>query len=93
MALHGLFDPRGIVLEPFFLDRTEVTNSAYKEFLKSGGYTDPKYWKQEFKKGGQVIPWAEAIKLFVDQTGQLPAPPHGSWGITLRDRIISPFPE
>ena len=70
MALHGLFDPRGIVLEPFFLDRTEVTNSAYKEFLKSGGYTDPKYWKQEFKKGGQVIPWAEAIKLFVDRTGQ-----------------------
>lgn len=70
MALHGLFDPRGIVLKPFFLDRTEVTNAAYKEFIQSGGYADPKYWKQEFKKDGQVIPWAEGMNMFVDRTGR-----------------------
>ena len=70
LALHGLFDLKGIVLEPFFIDRTEVTNAAYKEFIKSGCYADPKFWKQELRKGGKVIPWAEAMNLFVDRTGR-----------------------
>lgn len=55
---------------PFFIDRFEVTNRAYKEFVDAGGYGDPRYWKEEFKKDGQVIPFAEAMKAFVDRTGR-----------------------
>jgi len=59
-----------LALGDFFIDEKEVTNRAYKEFLDTGGYADPVYWKQEFKKDGQVISWAEAIKQFVDRTGR-----------------------
>ena len=71
MALTGFpFDPAGMNLEWFFIDRTEVTNHKYKEFVDSGGYKEPKFWKREFKKDGQIIPWSEAMKSFVDKTGQ-----------------------
>ena len=71
MALSGLpLTLKVTALDHFFIDRTEVTNRMYKEFIDSGGYGDPKFWKQEFKKDGQVIPWAEAMKSFVDRTGQ-----------------------
>lgn len=59
-----------IVLDRFFIDKTEVTNLAYKGFLDAGGYTNPKYWRQEFKMDGQVVPWAEAMTQFVDCTGR-----------------------
>ena len=59
-----------LLLDYFFIDKTEVTNQAYKEFVDAGGYSNPAYWKEEFKKDGQVIPWAEARKAFVDQTGR-----------------------
>jgi hypothetical protein len=70
MALHGLFETPGIVLDRFFIDHTEVTNRAYKEFMENGAYRDSKFWKQQFKKDGQIISWAEAMKLSVDRTGQ-----------------------
>jgi eukaryotic-like serine/threonine-protein kinase len=54
----------------FFLDRYEVTNKHYKEFVDKGGYSNQKYWKNEFIKNGNVLTWEEAIKQFVDKTGQ-----------------------
>jgi dienelactone hydrolase len=54
----------------FFIDRYEVTNRQYKEFVDSGGYRDPKYWKNEFKKDGKIITWDEAITYFTDKTGR-----------------------
>jgi hypothetical protein len=54
----------------FFIDRYEVSNKQYKEFMDKGGYRDPGYWKQEFKKEGKVISWEEAMTLFVDNTGR-----------------------
>jgi eukaryotic-like serine/threonine-protein kinase len=71
MALVGFpFDPIGIALERFFIDRTEVTNREYKEFVTKGGYQDPIFWKEPFKKDAGVVPWSEAMKSFVDRTGQ-----------------------
>ena len=71
VAIKGLtVNTTGDVLDRFLIDETEVTNRAYKEFVDAGGYTDPKYWKQNFKKDGQVIPWDEAVKEFVDRTGR-----------------------
>jgi formylglycine-generating enzyme required for sulfatase activity/pimeloyl-ACP methyl ester carboxylesterase len=64
---------------PFFIDRFEVTNRAYKKFMDAGGYDDPRYWKEAFKKDGQVISFAEAIKAFVDRTGR-PGPANWELG-------------
>lgn len=35
-----------VSLVPFFLDRHEVTNREFKQFLDAGGYNTPRYWKQ-----------------------------------------------
>jgi serine/threonine protein kinase/formylglycine-generating enzyme required for sulfatase activity len=71
MVLTGFpFDPTGMELEGFFIDQTEVTNRNFKEFIAKGGYEDPKFWKQAFKKDGQVIRWKDAMKFFVDTTGK-----------------------
>jgi serine/threonine protein kinase len=54
----------------FFIDRYEVTNAQYKEFVESGGYREQKYWKHEFLKDGKVLSWDEAMTDFIDQTGR-----------------------
>jgi len=57
-------------LNDFFIDRCEVTNKQFKEFVNAGGYADKKFWKQIFVRDGKEQPWEEALKAFVDQTGQ-----------------------
>ena len=57
-------------LSDFLLDRYEVTNLQFKEFVEAGGYRKPEYWKHKFVKDGIELSWEAAMKLFVDQTGQ-----------------------
>ena len=58
-------------LGDFFIDQFEVTNQQYKKFIDSGGYGNRRYWKQKFMKEARELTWGEALKGFVDQTGQL----------------------
>ncbi len=57
-------------LGDFFIDKYEVTNKQYKEFINGGGYRNRKYWKQKLMKEGSELPWEQAVKGFIDQTGQ-----------------------
>jgi dienelactone hydrolase len=57
-------------LSDFLIDRYEVTNRQFKEFVEAGGYQKPEYWKHKFVKDGVELSWQAALKLFVDQTGQ-----------------------
>jgi len=57
-------------LDDFFIDRHEVTNKQYKEFIDSGGYRNREYWKHDFIKDGKVLTWKEAMAKLVDQTGR-----------------------
>ena len=57
----------------FFIDRCEVTNRQFKDFVTAGGYRNRKFWTQKFVKDGKEPSWEEAVKGFVDQTG-LPGP-------------------
>jgi len=57
-------------LDDFYIDRYEVTNKQYKEFIDSGRYRNREYWKHEFIKDGRVLTWEEATAEFVDQTGR-----------------------
>ena len=54
----------------FYIDRYEVTNRQYKQFISQGGYRSRQYWKHEFLKDGKTLTWDEATREFVDQTGQ-----------------------
>ena len=60
----------------FFMDRFEVTNRQFKEFVNQGGYRNPEYWNQEFIKEGMTLTWEEAMAEFIDKTGR-PGP--ASW--------------
>jgi serine/threonine protein kinase/cephalosporin-C deacetylase-like acetyl esterase len=59
-----------VSLNEFWIDRFEVTNAEYKKFVDQGGYKNKTYWKHEFNRNGSLLPWAEAMKLFVDSTGR-----------------------
>ncbi|MCK7525161.1 MAG: formylglycine-generating enzyme family protein [Ignavibacteriales bacterium] len=62
--------------QDYFLDKFEVTNRQFTDFIDAGGYADQRFWKNAFIKDGQTLPWAEAIREFVDSTGR-PGP--ASW--------------
>jgi formylglycine-generating enzyme required for sulfatase activity len=59
-----------VELDDFWLDRYEVTNRAFKEFVDGGGYARAAYWKQPFVKDGRTLTWSEAMPLFHDATGR-----------------------
>ncbi len=53
------------------IDRYEVTNKSFKQFVDYGGYQNPDYWKYEFIKNGQVLSWKKAMAEFCDKSGRL----------------------
>jgi serine/threonine protein kinase/dienelactone hydrolase len=57
-------------LPDFFLDRYEVTNKEYKEFVDQGGYQKRDYWEHPFFNGERELSWAEAMTEFRDATGR-----------------------
>ena len=60
-------------LDDYFIDKYEVSNQEYKEFVNAGGYGNRAFWKHPFVKDGREIPWEAGIRLLVDRTG-LPGP-------------------
>jgi len=52
----------------FFIDKYEVTNLHFKEFVDKGGYRNSDYWKNEFIKEGKKLSWVEAMSEFIDKT-------------------------
>lgn len=57
-------------LPSFYMDRFEVTNREYQEFIDNGGYETKKYWKERFVKDGRELSWEEAMNQFRDATGR-----------------------
>ena len=57
-------------LDDFYIDKYEISNKQFKEFVDSGGYNNKEYWKHEFVKNGRALNWEEAMTEFVDQTGR-----------------------
>jgi eukaryotic-like serine/threonine-protein kinase len=68
-----LIDFIGLVvyrLPPYDIDKFEVTNRQYQDFVDQGGYQKRQYWKQKFVKDGKEISWDQAMDLFRDPTGR-----------------------
>jgi formylglycine-generating enzyme required for sulfatase activity/cephalosporin-C deacetylase-like acetyl esterase/predicted Ser/Thr protein kinase len=57
-------------LPDYWMDRFEVTNKKFKEFVDAGGYRKPEYWKQPFVENGRTLSWEEAISRFRDKEGR-----------------------
>ena len=61
-------------LAGFFIDRYEVSNAEYLEFVRAGGYAEPSYWTVPFvDEDGRPLSRDSAFARFVDRT-RLPAP-------------------
>ena len=59
-----------VSLPSYWIDRYEVTNRQFKQFVDHGGYQKQDYWKQPFVKDGQPLSWAQAMALFRDSAGR-----------------------
>jgi serine/threonine protein kinase/dienelactone hydrolase len=59
-----------IALNPFHLDRYEVTNRQFKHFVDQGGYQRQEFWEHPFVKDGKPLSWQEAMGEFRDATGR-----------------------
>jgi len=57
-------------LGDFFIDRCEVSNKQYKEFVDAGGYRKREFWKHPFVQDGRELIWEKAMREFVDLTAQ-----------------------
>ena len=57
-------------LNSFYIDKNEVTNRQFKEFMNAGGYENSQYWvDMEFVSDGISLTTEQAKKLMVDTTG------------------------
>ena len=74
----------------YLIDKYEVTNRQFKQFVDRGGYEDPSFWEHEFRRDGCAVPWADAMKAFRDETGR-PGPAtwqHGTYREGQRHRPV-----
>ncbi len=59
-----------VTLGEFLIDRHEVTNRQFKEFVDRDGYAEARYWAQPFVKAGRTLAREEAMAQFHDSTGR-----------------------
>jgi len=57
-------------LGDFLIDRYEVSNRQFQDFVDAGGYEQPEFWEDlEFTHEGETLSWSEAVQRFRDETG------------------------
>lgn len=72
------------------IDRYEVTNRAFKEFVDAGGHENPELWRHEFLEDGESISWEEAMARFRDSTAR-PGPSTRQAGTYDANEATIPF--
>lgn len=67
-------------LGTFYIDRNEVTNKEFKEFVDANGYDIFQYWSEmDFILNGESLSWEQAKEKMVDTTG-VPSPANWELG-------------
>ena len=60
-----------VELADYWLDKYEVTNRQFNDFIGKGGYQNQANWKHEFIRNGRRLSWQEALGEFKDSTGRI----------------------
>ncbi len=68
--ISGFATENAVALDRFAIDRHEVSNRQFKEFVAAGGYTKRDYWKHDIIQGSRKLALDEAIALFRDSSGR-----------------------
>jgi len=63
--------PQTEKIPDFLIDKYEVSNEQYKQFVNAGGYQERTYWKHPFIHNGNEVSWETAMAEFRDATGRL----------------------
>ena len=70
----GTFEAIGplgpVDLPGYWIDKHEVTNREFKEFVDRDGYRERKFWEHPFVNDGRVLSWEQAMAEFRDATGR-----------------------
>ena len=67
-----------VEVEDYWLDKYEVTNREFKEFVDAGAYRKREYWRHPFVKDGRELSWERAMEEFRDTTGR---PGASTWAL------------
>ena len=59
-----------VQLEDYWIDRYEVTNRRFKEFIDAGGYANEAYWTEPFVDEGRPLSREQGMARFVDRTSR-----------------------
>jgi cephalosporin-C deacetylase-like acetyl esterase len=70
LDLTGLNSLPAVALGDYWIDKFEVSNGQFRDFVRAGGYSNPRFWKHDFIKDGRKISFEEAMKFFRDRTGR-----------------------
>jgi dienelactone hydrolase/predicted Ser/Thr protein kinase len=70
LTLTGFDFSRTVQGGDYLIDKYEMTNGQFKEFVDAGGYTNPRYWKYPFRINGRTLSFEEAMNRFRDRTGR-----------------------
>ena len=68
-----------VELTDYWLDRFEVTNRQFREFVAGGGYDDESLWTEPFVEDGRELPREKAMARLVDSTSR-PGPAGWEFG-------------
>ena len=52
-------------MDDYWIDKYEVSNRQFRDFVRANGYSDPRFWKHEFIQGGRKLSFGEAMKLLL----------------------------
>jgi len=64
-------EAKTVEASPYLIDKYEVTNEQFKQFMDEAGYRNPVSWQgQVFSKDGRDLSWQEAVEEFRDRTGE-----------------------
>ena len=62
-----------LLIKPFYMDKYEVSNKEYKEFVDYGGYYKKEFWPTHLMHNEKKINFSDVKTSFVDQTN-FPSP-------------------
>ena len=68
VMIPGGIMPTGEVPD-FYIDRYELTNQQYADFIEQGGYSNSQYWSAMINTMSHPERWKEVVNTFIDSTG------------------------